>query len=123
MKVLKVLVIGIVCIVGLFFLVFGMPIMSPNESDCTIVRGEVTNLMGNDNTFDISLFLENDDAYYYVNRGLENGLSINELEESLLHQFAEVHYVRHWSLLNFKGKRRHIARIKVGNELLYDEIN
>lgn len=70
---------------------------------------------------DISIKLNGDDGNFYINRGLEKGIDLKALSSQLTNKEATLYYIKHWSLLNFDGKTRHIARIELGDKILYNE--
>jgi len=109
-------------LIGIFLLVFGVPIMNVQMDGCDVVTAEINGINGNTATKDISVSLKGDHNYYYINRGLEAGLQVAELKDKTLHQTASIHYARHWSLLNYERKYRHISRVTVGDEIIYNEI-
>lgn len=108
--------------IGLFLLVFGKPITTVRMDDCEVVVAEIDGFRGHEESKDIAVYLKDDDSHYYVNRGLEAGLQIAQLEDVAVNQVASIHYAKHWSLLNYDRKHRHVSRITVGDRVLFNEI-
>jgi hypothetical protein len=106
--------------IGLFLLVFGMPIMSPTPEGCNVVNGTMHQFKVHSGSKDINLQLVDDDGRYYINRGLENGMNA-EIMRTLKDQEIKVWYAKHWSLLNYKSLARHVCKITLNGETIYTE--
>lgn len=122
MKIAKIILGSFLGFIGLFLLVFGFPIFNVTEDGCRKVSAFVYGVNAHEKSKDISITLKGDDARYYINRGLESGLTEEGLREAIMNQEATVLYAKHWSLLNFKSKVRHIAKIVVADKVIYSEI-
>ena len=110
----------------LFFLLLVhslIPLPQANASNCATVQGEIKNVKEGDGPGDVLISISGDEGYYYINRGLHNGIKLDVLTNQLMNKTAKVYYIKHWSLLNFNGKSRHVARIEIGEELVYNEWN
>ena len=70
---------------------------------------------------DIVIALKGDSAYYYINRGLDRGLSLQELKSKFEDQKVTLTYVDYWSILDPWNQTRHISSIKMGEEQIYSE--
>lgn len=118
------LIIGscILGLIGLFLLVFGVPIYNVHMDDCEVVEVEINGFHGYDESKDIAVHVKDGEGRYYINRGLEAGLDVAQLEAEALNQKASIHYAKHWSLLNYDRKHRHVSRITVGDKILFNEI-
>ena len=73
---------------------------------------------------DIIFHLHNqDNSSYYINRGLENGLKLKELQEALLGKEVTVAYRNGgWNVLNYRNRARHICEVRLEGNVLYSEI-
>ena len=73
---------------------------------------------------DIIFHLDNqDNSSYYINRGVENGLKLEELQEALLDKEITVSYhKRGWNVLNYRNRAKHICEVRLENKVLYSEI-
>lgn len=98
-----------------------IPLPAPSADNSVAVKGKITGVSKGEGKGDIVLTIEGDDANYYINHGMDNGLTIETLSEQLLNKTAIVYYVKHWSLLNMNGKTRHIGRIELDNKAIYAE--
>ena len=98
------------------------PVSTPTPENCDVITGIAEEIRVGDGEADIVVQMADDDAYYYINRGLESGLELSELRQSLEGHQITLAYVRHWSTLNLSGRNRHIAQISVGGEEIYSEM-
>jgi hypothetical protein len=115
---------GLLALAGIFLVLLAysvMPLPMANPSNCGAVVGKVESVKAGDGPGDILVTFSGDNDYYYINRGLENGIRLEVLSKQLVDKTAKVYYIKHWSLLNFNSKTRHIARIEVGEQLVYNE--
>lgn len=97
------------------------PLPKAEPSNCVAVKATVAEVRKGEGPGDIVVTLEGNDGYYYINRGLDYGIDLNEISNQLMNKPVNLYYIRHWSLLNMNGKTRHVARIEVGGEVVYDE--
>ena len=122
MKKLKKIILVFLSVFSLLFIVLAMsPIPKATSANCIEVMGKVEKI-DEAGTNDVTFQLENDDAIYYINRGLEKGLTLEDLQEELLNREISLHYVKHWSPLDPNNKTRHIAKLEIGEELIYNEM-
>ncbi len=70
---------------------------------------------------DIVFTLKNGEGILYINRGLENGLSLAELSQKLKGNEVTLHYAKHWSLLNPNMKMKHVTQLEFEGDTLYSE--
>ena len=120
-KALKIIaVIVILFIVFIFGFVF-RPIGFVTLSNSTKVSGE-TEAIFDGSSYDISFRIKNDSNFYYVNRGAENGLNAEALNDSLQNKEITLYYVSPWSLINPERRVRHITRVLYNGQIIYDEI-
>ena len=71
---------------------------------------------------DIVFRLAGNNTFYYINRGVESGLSIQDLSDKLLNQEVTLSYSDRWSPLPHGGSR-HITQLIKGEVILYSEFN
>jgi len=96
-----------------------VPIVSESNaiSEIGIVR-EIYSNKGND----IIFVMENTDRRFYINRGLENGLELNNLKEKLIGNSIVVKYPKYWTPLDWNDKIKHISKVEFNNEILFNEL-
>lgn len=116
---MKILGIALFSFILLFILAF-RPIGNVEAKDCVAVDGFVEEIYEG-GVHDINFSLKNDANHYYINRGLEQGFSLDSIQNVWTHQDLTFYYVKHWSLLNLKNKTRHIARLEFDGQVLYSE--
>ncbi len=97
------------------------PVPNAPEEKCAVSKG-ILSAIEEGSSYDIYLSLEGDDKRYYINRGMERGLAINELKEQLVGQAVTVTYPKYWTVLDPFGKTRHIAKLEYQNQVLFSEI-
>ncbi len=68
-------------------------------------------------SYDITL-TDSEGASYYINRGLENGLTLHGLNEDILNKTVTLHLAK--TLL---GTSNHIAQVMVDDTVIYSEFN
>jgi hypothetical protein len=116
----KITIIIIFFILIVSFIVLN-PIPNSRIKDRVKIEGKVVKLYGG-GIKDLVIAIENDDSFYYINRGLENGFSIEKLEKLILNKNVSLHYIKHWSVLNYKGKSRHIYKLSYLDTIIYNEL-
>ena len=114
----KWLLIPVAMLVVLIFFSF-RPLPAATAENCVAVKGEVVRLATEGS--DLVLTLSGNNGYYYINRALDNGVKTEILNNQVLNRPVTIYYIKHWSLLNFNGKTRHVARIEVNGETAYNE--
>lgn len=89
-------------------------IQNPQPKECEIQEITVTSIY--EGTANDIVFKDAGTDYYYINRGLENGLSIEELNSQLLNKKVTLHLPKHWI-----GTSEHIAQLSFDNKVIYTE--
>ena len=109
-----------VTIVGfLFFTLFvlqGCMISNPTPEDCD-VKEIIVSKIYEGGVKDIVLAEENGD-FYYINRGLEQGHTLAEMEEKVLNKKVTLHLAR-----IITGTSNHIAQLALEDRIVYTEFN
>lgn len=98
------------------------PVPVPAESECLVVNGTVVNIVES-GSHDVVFRLKGRDESFYVNRGLERGLSLKSLREALIAQEITIKYPDHWTPLDPSGKIRHISKIEHNGAVVFSELN
>jgi hypothetical protein len=91
-------------------------IQDAQPEDCETKDILVTKIMEG-STYDI-VFKEKNSDRYYINRGLEQGLTIEDLEEKLLNKKVTLHLYKFWF-----GTSEHISQLTVDGNVLFTEFN
>lgn len=116
-------VLKILAVLFIAFIVMALrPIMNLHMDDCASVTGTIDRLVFHEGSKDIGMGIVEDANRYYINRGLELGLEESSLRPKIMDQKVTIHYADHWTPLDPKMQTRHIARITLGDEIIYNEI-
>lgn len=94
----------------------------PKEKDCLVAKGIVTSVAeGGDK--DIVFSLKGHSQRFYINRGLEQGLSITTLEQQLKGQEVVIKYPDYTAVLDPAGSVKHITKMYYKGGVLFSEID
>ena len=104
----------IVLVIGAGILLKGMTIINPKMKNCTKQSMYVTKIEAS-SSMDIFLSGSNGKSYY-INRGIERGLTVKELSQKVLHKEISVYLPK---LLT--GISNHISQLSIGDEILFTE--
>jgi hypothetical protein len=96
-----------------------VPIVSENKAISE--NGIVTEIYTNKGN-DIVFILENTKRRFYINRGLENGLELNNLKQKLVGNPIVVKYPKYWTPLDWNNSVRHISKVEYNGEILFNEL-
>lgn len=113
------ILLGIIGILGCILVVTfvkGLAIQDPTPEECTVIELTV-NEISEGGVKDI-VFKNDDTDFYYINRGLERGLTIEALEAKVLNKKVTLHLANTWM-----GQSNHIAQLQLGDEVLFTEFN
>lgn len=91
-------------------------IQNPKPEDCVTKEITVT-AIEEGTSYDI-VIKEKGDDFYYINRGLEQGLTIEELEEQIMNKKVNLHLYKFWF-----GTSEHISQLTVDNNVLFTEFD
>ncbi|MBL7886611.1 MAG: hypothetical protein JNJ52_07685 [Flavobacterium sp.] len=71
---------------------------------------------------DLVITLKNDSLSYYINRGLENGFSLEKARNDLIGKKAIIFYAKYWTPLAPKGNTCiHLTHLVANDSVLYSE--
>lgn len=99
------------------------PLPQPTPDNCGMVTGEVVKIIEGEGKNDILINLKGDKNYYYVNRGLERGLKLEDLKSQLSNNDITLYYIKNWSFLDPYSQTKHIARLDIDGRNIYNEMN
>lgn len=121
-KKLNFLILGI-GLLGILLLYLSLSkVPAATQANCYTVQGRVAAITS-PCCQDISFTLEGDDHQYYINRGLEQGLDLQALEDQLLHREIKLKVIRRkWSLLDPHHLQAPIASIERGPSVVYSAL-
>lgn len=107
-------IVPILAIVVVAFLLKGLIIQNPNPEDCQLKEMTVSKIYEG-GVKDIVFANENGD-FYYINRGLERGLTLAEMEEKVLNKKVTLHLAN-----TIMGTSNHIAQLAIENDVIFTE--
>lgn len=105
------------CMICLFLL-SSCVINNPKPEDCEIVRARIIRI-SEGTSFDIVFYGENDD-YFYINRGLEQGLKIDDLNTEVLNKTVTLHLAKTMGGLVVS---EHISQLAVEDRIIFTEFD
>ena len=106
------------CFVGICL----RPVPALTEDNAQTQIGVVENV-SEGGVKDAVFHLVNDDHHYYINRGLDNRSDLEALRKKCIGKEVTFTYVVHWTPLDWDNKSTHIAKLELGEEIIYDETN
>jgi len=107
--------------IGLGTLIF-RPVPIPDEKDCLSLTGKVTDIYEG-GVKDVVFKLEGFDREFYINRGLERGLELNNLRAQLINKEILIKYPKYWTLLDPGNSVRHISKIEHESQTVFTELD
>lgn len=106
---------GLLILFSCTFLLKSCIISNPEPKDC-IVKEITVDSIYESTDFDIT-FKEASGDFYYINRGLEQGLILTELKEKLINKKVTLHLYKFW----FGSTSNHISQLEVDGEIVFSE--
>lgn len=98
------------------------PVRNVQPEDVMKIEGVVTDLKEGPG-LDIVITLQNDDHYYYINRGLQDSLSLEKLQETILQKKVTLYGIKRWTIFTRDKNMGHISKLMIDEDVLYNEIN
>jgi len=111
---------------GLSFFIFAAMIFRPvpipkDAEDCLVAEGKVVSVYaGGPN--DIKFRLEGDKTTYYINRGLEYGLVLEDLQKELTGNMVKIRYPKYWTPLDPNNSIKHLCILEYNGSEIFNEI-
>ncbi len=102
--------------IAVLFLFKSCIINNPKPEECTIVTAKITKITEG-TSFDI-VFHDNQGDFYYINRGLEQGLNLDSLNAKVLNKTVTLHLPK-----LALGTSEHIAQLAIGKEVIFTEFD
>lgn len=97
------------------------PVPIVPEKELLVLTGKVVEITEG-GVKDVTFKIAGSDEIFYVNRGLERGLNLSELQGSLINEDVILKYPDHSSLLNFDKKSIHISKVEHEGKVVFSEI-
>ena len=115
----------IILLIGFIFFVIAVLILRPVpivSEDKAIIETGVVKLIFEGGVNDVVFKLEDNNKRYYINRGLESGLTIKGLREKLIGEEVVFKYPRYWTPLDWNNEIRHLSKVEFNNEVIFNEL-
>ena len=101
---------------ALFFMLKSCIIQIPKPEDCEIKEITVSGI-SEGSSLD-TVFHETDGDFYYVNRGLKRGLTLEGVEQIVLNKKVTLHLAN-----TIMGTSNHIAQLAINDEVIFTEFS
>jgi len=110
---------------GILFFLFAVLILRPvpivSEDRAIMETGIVSDIYeGGEN--DLVFRLENKKRRYYINRGLENGLDLTDLQKRLIGREITLKYPDYWTPLDWNDEIKHLSKVEIQGEVIFNEL-
>lgn len=92
-------------------------INNPKQKDCVVVHVKITQITEG-SSYDI-VFHDDGTDFYYINRGLEQGLNLDSLKRKVLNKTVTLHLAKVLGGITSE----HISQLALGDEIIFTEIN
>ncbi len=117
---LEMLIFAAIIIVGLFVVFRPIPITRENS----IVVNAMVYRVSEGSEKNVILKLRNGRGTYYINHGLQKGLTLEALQKELVNKEVTVLYLKPGVLAGFSpvSDRKYITELRLGNKVIYSEL-
>ena len=120
-KIIKITLVSFILIVSIIAVLIFRPVPIVSESKAISEIGIVKEIYSNKGN-DVIFIMLNTDRKFYINRGLENGLELNNLKEKLIGNSIVMKYPKYWTPLDWNNSIRHISKVEFKNEIIFNEL-
>ncbi len=118
---MKITLVSLILIVSIIAVLIFRPVPIVSESKAISEIGIVKEIYSNKGN-DVIFIMLNTDRKFYINRGLENGLELNNLKEKLIGNSIVIKYPKYWTPLDWNNSIRHISKVEFKNEIIFNEL-
>ena len=118
---MKITLVSFVLIFSIIAVLIFRPVPIVSESKAISEIGIVKEIYSNKGN-DVIFIMLNTDRKFYINRGLENGLELNNLKEKLIGNSIVMKYPKYWTPLDWNNSIRHISKVEFKNEIIFNEL-
>ena len=120
-KTVKIVLISCSLLIVLLAVLILRPVPIVSESKAISESGIVKEIYTNKGN-DIIFIMEHIERRFYINRGLEHGLELNNLKEKLIGNPIVVKYPDYWTPLDWNNSIRHLSKVEYKDEVLFNEL-
>ncbi|WP_282041474.1 hypothetical protein [Winogradskyella flava] len=107
--------IGFIVLFASFALLKSCIIQNPQPEDCIVIDVKVSKITEG-SAMDI-VFHDDGTDFYYINRGLEQGLNLDSLKTIILNKTVTLHLAKVLGGVTSE----HISQMALGNDIIYTE--
>ena len=118
---MKITLVSLILIVSIITVLIFRPVPIVSESKAISEIGIVKEIYSNKGN-DVIFIMLNTDRKFYINRGLENGLELNNLKEKLIGNSIVIKYPKYWTPLDWNNSIRHTSKVEFKNEIIFNEL-
>ena len=111
---------GLIALITVILILRTVPI--PAEKDCLVLKGTVTKIYEG-GVKDVVIELNGHNQKFYVNRGLQRGLNLQELQSKLTGSEIVLKYPDYWTPLDPGKSIIHISKIEHEGKTIFTELN
>jgi hypothetical protein len=97
------------------------PVPIVPEDRAIVEKGVVSEIYANQGN-DIVFLFENKQRKYYINRGLENDLELEDLKQRLIGKEIVIKYPKYWTPLDWNNEIRHLSKVEFEGEVIFNEL-
>ncbi|WP_235015692.1 hypothetical protein [Aquimarina sp. AU58] len=98
------------------------PVRNVQPDDVMKIEGIVTNIQEGSG-FDIVITLKNDKHHYYINRGLQYQLTVEELRSDILNKKVTLYGIERWTIFTRDKNMGHISKLIIDDIVIFNEID
>ncbi|MBG6131925.1 hypothetical protein IWQ47_003333 [Aquimarina sp. EL_43] len=98
------------------------PVRNVQPDDVMKIEGIVTNIQEGSG-FDIVITLKNDKHHYYINRGLQYQLTVEQLRSDILNKRVTLYGIERWTIFTRDKNMGHISKLIIDDIVIFNEID
>ncbi|WP_024768233.1 hypothetical protein [Aquimarina macrocephali] len=98
------------------------PVRNVQPEDVMKIEGIVTDIQEGPG-FDIVIILKNDEHHYYINRGLQYQLTVEQLRSDILNKKVTLYGIERWTIFTRDKNMGHISKLMIDNNVIFNEID
>ncbi len=98
------------------------PVRNVQPDDVMKIEGIVTNIQEGPG-FDIVITLKNDKHHYYINRGLQYQLTVEQLRSDILNKKVTLYGIERWTIFTRDKNMGHISKLIIDDTIIFNEID
>ena len=118
---MKITLVSFILIVSIIAVLIFRPVPIVSESKAISEIGIVKEIYTNKGN-DVIFIMLNTERKFYINRGLEYGLELDNLKEKLIGNPIVMKYPKYWTPLDWNNSIRHISKVEFKNEIIFNEL-